>query len=149
MNRTILFRGKRLDNGEWVIGANYLHAEHIKTKSDVVFIASTGSKGTGDLDDCGNISNIFNCSYFAVDPLTVGQFTGLTDKPGKMVFEGDIVKTEYWGVCEVGFGEHETCEPDYYSSSAYGWFVKNKREGTFSILRETNSCEVVGTIYDK
>lgn len=139
MNRTILFRGKRLDNGEWVIGANYLNAEHIKTKSDVVFIASTGSKCTGDLDDCGNISNIFNCSYFAVDPLTVGQFTGLCDKNGKKIFEGDRLNRKDKQATVVFDDSEFSLEIDGNKYIQHGLLVDMWKD----------DLEVIGTIYDK
>ena len=69
MEREILFRGKRIDNGEWVEG-NYIFE---------------------DFDRVGihQIGTIIQCF---VIPKTVGQFTGLLDKNGKKIFEGDIVR---------------------------------------------------------
>ena len=81
--REILFRGKDTDNGEWIYGAYSYH--DIWNRG---FLVNVG------IDNVGPIAWTRE-----VQPETVGQFTGFTDRNGTKIFEGDFIRTCYTSPC--------------------------------------------------
>lgn len=71
--REILFRGKRVDNGEWVYSSFIM-----QDKEHKLLLLAEVELFDGEM-------------WRAIDPETVGQFTGLYDKKGTRIFEGDII----------------------------------------------------------
>lgn len=121
--RTIRFRGKRLDNKKWVYG--YLADENYINDTSTVDLSS-----------------------IEVDKDTISQYTGLDDKNGKEIYEGDIVKTP---LLDPIFG-------DLLSDILVNAFI-SFNNGAFVVDYDKRSCkiylqdlhdkvEVIGNIYD-
>ena len=111
--REILFRGKRLDNGEWVAGW-FVRLHSGESKSNRIY--------TGYAEkDCGE----YFPDWFEVDPATVGQYTGLTGRAGQKIFEGDIMRFSAYGYDYVGEVTFENgsfciaCKPPRSSTKPY------------------------------
>ena len=122
--REILFRGKRVDNGEWVEG-NYVHRTKFYGDPDDKHFILVGGEFDYDFYDA-----------FEVDPETVGQYIGIKDRNGKKIFELDIIS-------HVKFPD----EPALICWHENGFAIKGLWYST-DILSRKADIEVVGNIHD-
>ena len=122
--REILFRGKDKD-GVWCKGFYCV----FNRKSYRIY---TGYAET----DCGD----YYPDYFNVDPETIGQYTGLTDKNGTKIFEGDIVN--YNGTA------HKVVFETRGGSAYFGIEINHIETWGFCLEVPTKLVEVIGNIYD-
>ena len=139
MNREILFKAKRKDNGKWVEG--YYCKTTIGNDvrpSDVIFVPFKVSRN----EEWG---------WMKVDPDTVCQYTGLTDKNSQKIWENDIVTItiecdDYFnlsenGIVEYSYGQYELKVKTTDGKEAYSNLINKLSEAPFEI-------EKLGNIFD-
>ena len=131
--REILFRGKVADEpDEWVYG--YL------INKNTIFQPVTHQK-----------SKCCGCGSFDVKPETLGQFTGVCDKKGRKIFEGDIVKG-----CSKSYKKNYLCEVYFNENMCHygltinrGSYTKHQTHDWLELTKtKASKLEVIGNIFD-
>lgn len=127
MSREILFKAKRKDNGEWVEG-QYVYITNPLTE-DGKPIKHLICNGT----------NIFND---LIDPVTLCQYTGLTDKNGKKIWENDILVEKHKGIVTVKYRV-------VFDLEEGAWMLETKSGARYRIgVVNQRDFEVCGNIFD-
>ena len=121
MNREIIFRGKRVGNGEWVYGNLLLNTIDHEDKAYIIPYFKSSN----------------NFDYIEIIPESVGQYTGLRDKNNKEIYEGDIIHILY---------SRDTSGTDIIEWNEVVQFECYGEKSGFEITF-LDRCEVVGNIY--
>lgn len=122
--RTIKFRGKDAENGMWIYGDLF---QRIGFYPQIIEYFA---------DDNGKLAY----RGIAVQENTVCQFTGLHDKDGKEIYEGDIVQSVYY---------KDFVYKVVYDDNRFASFCLERKKNMFRhFFGEAKDCEVIGNIYD-
>lgn len=144
MNREILFRGKRIDDEEWIYGMPARQPDGCLCEIEHL-----------NYDRLTN--GVPSIEYFEVDPKTVCQYTGFVDKYGNKIFEGDIVRYQF---------DNDDCPfPNKRTEKIIGKIFFSDFRASFSVtvgrncstslnndlfkyVQNGNRVEVIGNIFD-
>lgn len=125
-----LYRGKRKKDGQFVEGYYVFQDVEVGDKETHHFVLTHDQ---------------FGFSWHKVAPSTVGQYTGLKDKNGKRIFEGDIIQTAEYG--RESSGKNYSGKDTFYVRYEHGNFCIENFTRRFS-LKYNKKMEIIGNIHD-
>ncbi|CUM77086.1 YopX protein [Blautia hydrogenotrophica] len=133
MSREILFKAKRknwreLSQEEWWVEGNFITDEKDDQKAYIGYLFGVVDGVVEDFD------------IVEINPETLCQYTGLTDKNGKRIWENDIVEHEISSVLGA---------VEWYAEDYVGWWVNDEYLGKQQFTDEMwDECVVIGNIFD-
>lgn len=134
--REILFKAKRIDNGEWVEGAYFPMTKYpTKENHALIWVWTEGAMGC-DYD--------MGYTPYRIDSETLCQYTGLTDKNGNKIWENDVVFVTDDDGCsgqiDTGLGEIDFIEGL--------WYISGRVQNSLYDINKCFQIEVIGTTFD-
>lgn len=125
--RKIEYRGKRIDNGEWVFG-------FLDYRNDGFFIHVVDDIAPTYADPGGDKYS----EYFEVDPKTIGEYIGLKDNKKRDIYEGDKIRHSLWGIFTI-----------VWDDISAGFRAVDGKGGDLNMGHaQLKRCRIIGDIYE-